>query len=563
MYKQGKYTQYKKKFPVTLPNRTWPDKDIEAAPIWCSVDLRDGNQALINPMNLEQKLAFFSLLVDVGFKEIEISFPSAANVEFDFTRKLIEESLIPSDVTPQVLVQAREHLIRRTFESLIGAKRAILHLYNSTSELQRRVVFKKDKREIIELALSATRLVKQLAEATNTEIVFQYSPESFTGTEIEFARDICEAVKAEWGATPARKMIINLPATVEMSTPNLYADRIEWFTRNATDRDSYILSVHTHNDRGTGIAATELALLAGADRVEGTLFGNGERTGNVDIVTLALNLLTQGIDPKLNFADLKRIIACSDACTSIPLHPRHPYAGELVFTAFSGSHQDAINKGMVEQENLELWQVPYIPIDPKDLGRNYDGVVRINSQSGKGGAAFILENEFGCKIPKEMQPEVGATVQKISEVLGTEVPSQALWEGFCKEFIDLKSLFNLIKVSLRESIKKESLIECELSFNVDEGEVEIVGIGNGPIEAAIAAINENLDVFKIADKEIFIKVNYFSQRARTSGADAEAVTFIELDNSKNQQKFGVGINKNTSVSSIEAIISACNRLFKS
>ena len=423
-------------FPqIDLPDRSWPNRTIDRAPIWCSVDLRDGNQALINPMNLEQKLSMFSLLTDIGFKEIEVGFPSAAAVEFDFTRTLIDNGLIPEGVYPQVLTQARDHLIRRTFQAIEGTPQAIVHLYNSTSELQRRVVFRKDRAAIRQIAVDGTRLVRELADRTDADIVYEYSPESFTGTELDYAVEVCDAVIEAWDPSPEHRMIVNLPATVELATPNVHADQIEWFLRNVQRRDSIILSLHTHNDRGTGVAATELAMLAGGERVEGTLFGNGERTGNVDIVTVALNLYTQGVDPGLDLSDLGRLIEISDSCTELPLHPRHPYAGELVFTAFSGSHQDAINKGMTAQGE-GLWEVPYLPIDPTDIGRSYQAIIRINSQSGKGGVAYVMESEFGCQLPKTMQPEVGEVVQELTDRTGREVNAAEIWEAFRREYLE-------------------------------------------------------------------------------------------------------------------------------
>ena len=424
---RGTIDKYRPFPQIDLPDRAWPNRTIDRAPIWCSVDLRDGNQALINPMNLEQKLSMFSLLVDIGFKEIEVGFPSAAAVEYDFTRTLIDNGLIPEGVYPQVLTQAREHLIRRTFQAIEGTPQAIVHLYNSTSELQRRVVFRKDRAAIRQIAVDGTRLVRELADRTDTDVVYEYSPESFTGTELDYVVEVCDAVIEAWDPSPDRRIIINLPATVELATPNVHADQIEWFLRNVQRRDSIILSLHTHNDRGTGVAATELGMLAGGERVEGTLFGNGERTGNVDIVTVALNLYTQGVDPGLDLSDLGRLIGISDACTELPIDARHPYAGELVFTAFSGSHQDAINKGMTAQGD-GLWEVPYLPIDPTDIGRSYQAIIRINSQSGKGGVAYVMEAEFGCQLPKTMQPEMGEVVQELTDRSGREVNAAEIWE---------------------------------------------------------------------------------------------------------------------------------------
>ncbi|MEA1916090.1 MAG: 2-isopropylmalate synthase, partial [Campylobacterota bacterium] len=430
---QGKYKPYPQ---IDLPNRKWPNKVIEKAPIWCSVDLRDGNQALITPMNMEQKLDLFDLLVKLGFKNIEVGFPSASAVEFDFLRRLVDDNLIPDDVTIQVLVQAREHLIAKTFESLKGVKRAIVHLYNSTSVAQRKIVFKKDKDEIIKLALEGVELVKKYAKKHNGIIDLEYSPESFTGTELEFAAQICNEVSACWGICESKKVVINLPATVEMATPNVYADQIEWMCEHLDNRENVIISTHTHNDRGTSIAATELALLAGADRVEGTLLSNGERTGNVDIITLALNMTTQGVDSELDFSNLDDVIATVEKCTQIDTHVRHPYVGELVYTAFSGSHQDAINKGMSYQRAKEdaFWEVPYLPIDPEDVGRSYESIIRINSQSGKGGVAYILEDSYGYTLPKAMHPEFGKIVQHITDVVGRELSTKEIFEEFEKTY---------------------------------------------------------------------------------------------------------------------------------
>jgi len=450
-FPKDKYSSYLSRFKVDLPDRDWPNRIILKAPRWCSVDLRDGNQALVNPMNLQQKLRMFQLLIDIGFKEIEIGFPSAAQVEYGFARTIIEDNILPADVTPQVLTQARPHLIRRTFEALKGAPRAVVHLYNSTSEAQRRIVFKKSRKEIIDLATSGTKLVKDLARDVDTNIVFQYSPESFTGTELEFAKEVCEAVMEVWQPSKDLPMIINLPATVEMSTPNIYADQIEWFIKNVSGRESYVLSLHTHNDRGTGVAATELGLLAGADRVEGTLFGNGERTGNLDIVTCALNLYSQGIDPLLDFRDLENVRKIAEECTQIPVNQRHPYAGELVFTAFSGSHQDAINKGMQVRNDRVAWEVPYIPIDPADIGRKYEQIVRINSQSGKGGVAYILKSEFHIELPKEMHAEFADVVQALCDRSGREVLPTTIWEAFSREYLFENGKYQLDTIELATS----------------------------------------------------------------------------------------------------------------
>ena len=468
---RGTIDKYRPFPQIDLPDRAWPNRTIDRAPIWCSVDLRDGNQALINPMNLEQKLSMFSLLVDIGFKEIEVGFPSAAAVEFDFTRTLIDNGLIPEGVYPQVLTQARDHLIRRTFQAIEGTPQAIVHLYNSTSELQRRVVFRKDRAAIRQIAVDGTRLVRELADQTDTDVVYEYSPESFTGTELDYVVEVCDAVIEAWDPSPERRIIINLPATVELATPNVHADQIEWFLRNVQRRDSIILSLHTHNDRGTGVAATELGMLAGGERVEGTLFGNGERTGNVDIVTVALNLYTQGVDPGLDLSDLGRLIGISDACTELPIDARHPYAGELVFTAFSGSHQDAINKGMTAQGD-GLWEVPYLPLDPTDIGRSYQAIIRINSQSGKGGVAYVMEAEFGCQLPKTMQPEVGEVVQALTDRTGREVNAAEIWNAFRQEYLEADQPIRFIDYAISSDPQDSSRMNGRLT-------VEIEGRGDG------------------------------------------------------------------------------------
>ncbi len=551
----SKYGPYLKAFPVTLPNRKWPEKTITRAPTWCSVDLRDGNQALVNPMSVVQKLELFALLVEIGFKEIEIGFPSASEVEFDFTRRLIEDGLIPDDVIPQVLVQSRAHLIERTFESLKGAPRAIVHLYNPTSELQRRVVFKMDRKKIIDVALEGVRLIKSLAETSSTSITLEYSPESFTGTELPFALEICEAVIREWNPTPQNKIIINLPATVEMATPNVYADMIEWFLENVSHRDSIILSLHTHNDRGTGVAATELGLLAGADRVEGTLFGNGERTGNVDIITVALNMYTQGVDPQLDIRNINRIRELAERCTQLPVHERHPYAGDLVFTAFSGSHQDAINKGMrARGDSKGLWEVPYLPIDPQDIGRSYEAIIRINSQSGKGGVAYIMSSEFGCDLPKDMHPEFSAVIQKLSETLGAEVPSIRIWESFAKEYLEASAPYRFQNFRSTQSLVNPEIVEVVLAVEVRGTPVELIGKGNGPVDACKDAL------IKAGCKTFTLK--NFVQHARTAGTDAEAVAYIQVEMERNGsviRRYGVGIHPSIEKAPIKALLSALNR----
>ncbi|NLX77132.1 MAG: 2-isopropylmalate synthase [Clostridiaceae bacterium] len=544
------WRKYRKYPPFALNDRTWPDKTIEKAPIWCSVDLRDGNQALPVPMSVDKKLRMFNLLKKIGFKEIEVAFPSASNTDFSFVRKIIEDGYLDDDIIIQVLTQSREHLIRRTFESLEGAKQAIVHLYNSTSEQQRRIVFRKDKPEIIDIAIEGTKLVKQLSRNCDTDIRFEYSPESFTGTEMDFALEICERVLEIWQPTPEKKAIINLPATVEMTTPNVYADQIEWFCRNISCRDSVIISVHTHNDRGTGTAATELAMLAGADRVEGTLFGNGERTGNLDIITVALNLFSQGIDPELDISDINSIIRTYEECTDLKVHERHPYAGQLVFTAFSGSHQDAINKGFryLREEKPEYWDVPYLPIDPTDIGRQYEAIIRINSQSGKGGVAFVMEHEFGYILPKAMHPEFGVIIKQKSDETGRELSPDEIMEVFRESYLDVTGPYKLV------DYRVESRGEC-VSVNAriykNDELHEISGEGNGPISAFFDALKSTS-----ASKYRF---EAYSEHALSSGADAEAVAYIKLANGGGRSVFGVGKDRNTTTASFKAIVCALNR----
>ncbi len=538
---------------VDLPNRIWPSETIDAAPRWCSVDLRDGNQALVMPMGLDEKKDMFLMLTEMGFKEIEVGFPSASQTEYDFMRLLIEEKLIPDDVTIQVLTQAREHLIRKTFEALKGVRRAIVHLYNSTSELQRRVVFNMGKKDIVDLAVKAARLIKEEAEkAVGTEILLEYSPESFTGTEPDFAIEICEAVMNVWEPSAGNKIILNIPSTVEMSTPNIYADRVEYFGGKIKNRDKVILSVHAHNDRGTAVAATELAMLAGADRVEGTLFGNGERTGNVDILTLALNLFSQGIDPKLDFSNIDLIAAMSERCTRIPVHVRHPYAGELVYTAFSGSHQDAINKGMKALANrADFWEVPYLPIDPADVGRTYESIIRINSQSGKGGVAYIMETEFGLKLPKEMHAEFGRIIQNISDKTGGVVNPDRIWNAFGNEYLAGKG-YSLAKCRIdQNSINGNCAVEIDAIVCISGSDEVIKGKGNGPIDAFSNALREQLGCdFKL--------VSYY-EHALDKGSDSRAAAFIQIE-SAGRQAWGAGIDTNIDRASFKAILSALNRL---
>ncbi|NLY19593.1 MAG: 2-isopropylmalate synthase [Clostridiaceae bacterium] len=545
------WMKYKKNLPFIYKERTWPEKTIEKAPIWCSVDLRDGNQALPVPMNVEKKLMMFKLLKKIGFKEIEVAFPSASNTDFRFVRTIIEKGYFDEDTVIQVLTQCREHLIRRTFESISGAKQAIVHFYNSTSEQQRRIVFKMDKPEIKKKALDAARLIKQLSEDCDTDIRIEYSPESFTGTEMDFALEICEEVMNVWQPTPEKKAIINLPATVEMATPNVYADQIEWFSRNISCRDSIILSIHTHNDRGTGVAATELGILAGADRVEGTLFGNGERTGNVDIINLAMNLYSQGIDPELNISDMDRIIRTYEECTGIRIYERHPYVGQLVYTAFSGSHQDAINKGFryAEEYKPAYWDVPYLPIDPSDIGRKYEAIIRINSQSGKGGVAFVMEHEFGYRLPKAMHPEFGSMIKQKSDALGKELSPDEIIEVFRENYLEVKAPYALLDYNVTsdgDTVKVNAVIQT------DSGKMSITGSGNGPISAFFDALKTT--------KAAIYKFEAYEEHALSSGADAEAVAYIQLENGGGRSIFGVGQDRNTTTASFKAIICALNRI---
>ncbi len=546
-------TKYKAFDPIGLKDRTWPNNQITTSPIWCSVDLRDGNQALIEPMGEERKLRMFKLLLDIGFKEIEVGFPSASQTDFDFVRKIIEEELIPDDVTIQVLTQSRKELIDRTFESLKGSKKAIVHFYNSTSTIQRKVVFKGNKDEIKKIATDGASWVIENAEKNiDTDWRFQYSPESFTGTELEYAAEVCNAVNQILKPTSDRKSIINLPATVELASPNIYADQIEWMSRNLDNRENVIISLHPHNDRGSAVAATELGVLAGADRIEGTLFGNGERTGNVDIVSLALNMLTQGVDPHLDFSDINPIMREVEYCNQLPVHPRHPYAGDLVFTAFSGSHQDAINKGFsaMRSSNSPLWEVPYLPIDPADVGRTYEAVIRINSQSGKGGIAYLLEKDHGLSMPRRLQVEFSQVIQTITDETGKEISPSDIWETFQKTYLKTNGNYEFIKHSI-ESIKEEDLLKVTLKLN--EKEIEIIGKGNGPIDAFTNGLHsENID----------IKIQDYHQHAISSGSDAKAVAYIEIK-SDEYYSWGVGIHRNTVIAGLSAIISALNKISSS
>lgn len=553
-----KLMKYRPYPAVQLPNRTWPDNTISTAPRWCSVDLRDGNQALIQPMNLEKKMEMFRLLTGIGFKEIEVGFPSASKVEYDFTRVLIERDLIPEDVTIQALTQAREPLIRKTFEALKGAKKGIVHLYNSTSTLQRDVVFKMSKKEIIALGVQGAKVIRQEAEQFDGDIRYEYSPESFTGTELDFALEICEAVMDVWEPTPARPVIINLPGTVEMATPNVYADQIEWFIRNMKNRDCALVSLHTHNDRGTAVAATELALMAGADRVEGTLFGNGERTGNVDLMTLALNMFTQGVDPELDFSNINRVVNVYERCTNLSVHPRHPYAGELVYTAFSGSHQDAISKGMdaVQQDSAGQWAVPYLPIDPEDVGRTYESIIRINSQSGKGGAAYIMDQEFGFKLPKEMQAGFGRVIQQETDKTGDELSAGEVYKIFEREYLlaagcyQLKS-FNVLKRHIDQE-EDLSFADVEAVVYVEGREQVIRASGNGPLDAFCTALKE--------DAELVFTLHGYHEHALTKGSSSKAVSYIEVLDSEGEGWWGAGVDTDIIIASIKALLSGLNRM---
>ena len=551
------YKKYKKFETVKLTDRTWPDKEIEQAPIWCSVDLRDGNQALITPMNIDEKIEMFKMLVDMGFKEIEVGFPSSSQIEYDFLRALIDQNLIPDDVTVQVLTQAREHLIRRTFESLKGLKRAIVHIYNSTSVLQRDVVFNMNKEQIKQIAIDGTRLVKSLTSEFDGEVILEYSPESFTGTEMDYAVEICDAVMDEWGASKNKKVIINLPSTVEMNTPNVYADQIEYCCRNFKDRDRVIVSVHPHNDRGCGVASTELALLAGADRVEGTLFGNGERTGNVDIINVAMNMFTHGIDPKLEMSQMNQIKEVYERVTKMEVEPRHPYAGQLVFTAFSGSHQDAINKGMkaYKERNTGIWEVPYLPIDPADLNRQYEPIVRINSQSGKGGVAFVMDTTYGFRLPKALQQEFSKYVQTITEKEG-EISPERIYEAFKEMYLDVVTPYTFKKYHITDTTNQNLGYDRQVEVTLeDHGEVKVIcGVGNGPIDSVKNALDTNhyLDA-KLID---------YQEHALTSGANAKAAAYVELqDKQTGKTCYGVGVDENINIASIKAIFSATNRIY--
>ena len=550
------YKRYQRVPVMNYPEREWPNKEIEKAPIWCSVDLRDGNQALVEPMVVEEKIEMFNMLVQMGFKEIEIGFPAASQIEFDFLRQLVERRLIPDDVTVQVLTQCRDHLLKRTFESIQGIPKAVVHIYNSTSTLQRDVVFHMDREEIKQIAIDGVDMVKKYMKDYNGKVILEYSPESFTGTEMDYALDICNAVQRAWGPTPDNKMIINLPSTVEMTTPNVFADQIEWMSKHLENRESIVLSVHPHNDRGTGVAAAELAMLAGADRVEGTLFGNGERTGNVDILTIAYNMFSQGIDPELEIGDIKKIAEVYERCTKMHIDPRHPYAGKLVFTAFSGSHQDAINKGMhaLMERKSEIWQVPYLPIDPSDIGREYEPVVRINSQSGKGGVAFVMDSFFGFKLPRGMHKEFADVIQKIAEKQGEVAPEQIM-EEFRIEYLDRKEPYHFRKCKITDFESGDQFTTVAVVTYSNHGETkQFEGVGNGPIDAVKRGLEEELG--------ISIKVLDYSEHALTSGSGAQAASYIHLmDQKTGKVTYGVGISSNITRASLRGIFSAVNRLF--
>lgn len=548
--------RYKRNPVLNYPERTWPDREIEKAPIWCSVDLRDGNQALVEPMTVEEKMEMFELLLRLGFKEIEIGFPAASQIEFDFLRKLVQENRIPSDVKVQVLSQCRQELIDRTFEAIEGIPNVIFHIYNSTSTLQREVVFHKNREEIKQIAIDGTRMVREGLSRYHGNLQLEYSPESFTGTEVDFSLEVCEAVQKEWNHATDAPIIFNLPATVEMNTPNVYADQIEWMSRHFSDREHVILSVHPHNDRGTGIACTELALLAGADRVEGTLLGNGERTGNVDILNVAYNMFSQGIDPQLNLEDINEIIEVCEKCTKMEVDMRHPYAGKLVFTAFSGSHQDAINKGVaaMKERGDDQWEVPYLPIDPADIGRKYEPVVRINSQSGKGGVAFVMDEVYGYKLPKKMQREFADVIQKISEQKGGEILPQQIMEEFKKQYLELKDPFELLFVDIDDNTDSDDT-HVAVDFKYDGKQFHSEADGNGPIDAVILAVHQCVP-------EIYLNVEDYSEHSLTVGSHSKAAAYIEMTDRNGNKSFGVGVSSNITRASIRGMFSAMNRMVR-
>ncbi|MGE8162090.1 2-isopropylmalate synthase [Paraburkholderia sp. NPDC080076] len=541
-------TKYRSFKPVNLTDRQWPSRTITHPPIWMSTDLRDGNQSLFEPMDAQRKMRMFKTLVQIGFKEIEVAFPSASQTDFNFVRELIEGGHIPDDVTIEVLTQARDDLIERTFESLRGVPRAIVHLYNATAPEFRKIVFNLDKSGVKELAQNAARTMKRIAETMpETHFTFQYSPEVFSGTEIEFAKEVCDAVFDIWQPTPQHKAIVNLPATVEMSTPNIYADQIEWMHRNLKRRDSLFISVHPHNDRGTAVAAAELAVMAGADRIEGCLFGNGERTGNVDLVTLALNLYTQGVDPGLDFSNINEVARTAEECTQLPIHPRHPYVGDLVFTAFSGSHQDAIKKGFAVQKPDAVWEVPYMPIDPADLGRTYDSVIRVNSQSGKGGIAYLLEQGYGVVLPRRLQVDFSSAVQRFTDDSGQEVTSAQIWELFQQEYVQNTAPIHYVGHSLSEREGREHI---KLTVDINGTRRVLTGEGNGPLDALMHAIG------------VPVRIQHYEERALTQGADARAVAVAEMAGADvTGSAFGVGIDANLVTASIRAVISGVNRAY--
>ena len=548
----NKYSSFK---TVELKNRTWPDKEISSAPIWCSVDLRDGNQALAIPMNISQKLELFELLVEIGFKEIEIGFPSASETEFNFVRKLVDENLIPEGVKLQCLVQAREHLIRRTFEAIEGVPNAIVHIYNSTSPLQRDITFGgATKDEIKSIAVEGTKLIKELVSTVpETQIDLEYSPESFSDTELEFALDICEGVMEVWEPSPSKPIILNLPATVEWTTPNVHADQIEWFCNNLNNRDSAIISLHTHNDRGTGTAATELGLMAGANRVEGTLFGNGERTGNLDIATVALNMNSHGIETSLDFSDIPKAREVYERCTQMKVPDRHPYAGDLVFTAFSGSHQDAIKKGMDKIHSSDSsWAVPYLTIDPTDIGRTYEAIIRINSQSGKGGIAYILDREYGFDIPKAMQPVVGTTIYQLADKKGKELSNHEIFEAFQAEFVNVVNHLSLEEYELLHNDIKDGNVCCEAKLIKNGNQYDIKGTGNGPINAFVNALE------KLGQKDFNLKD--YRSHAIKGGSDADSAAYILLESFDGKEAWGCGVDPSIEIAGVKALISALNLL---
>ncbi|MBE7636781.1 2-isopropylmalate synthase [Sneathiella sp. P13V-1] len=543
--------------PIDLPDRQWPSKVIDKAPIWCSVDLRDGNQALVEPMGHERKLRMFRHLVQLGFKEIEVGFPSASQTDFDFVRYLIDNNEIPSGVKIQVLTQSREELIRRTFEAIDGCEEAIVHLYNSTSTLQRRVVFNQDREGIKQIAIEGAKLVRKLAdEMTTTKVQMEYSPESFTQTELDYACEVCTAVMEIWKPTVDNKIIFNLPATVEVAAPNVYADQIEWMHRNLPEREKIILSLHPHNDRGTGVAAAEFGIMAGADRVEGTLFGNGERTGNVDVVNIAMNMYTQGVNPELDFSNINEVVRTVEYCNQLPVHPRHPYGGELVFTAFSGSHQDAIKKGFeaIKKSNSELWEIPYLPIDPQDLGRNYDAVIRVNSQSGKGGVAYLLQEDYGIELPRMLQVEFSKVIQNITDETGKELSSEFIYETFTKEYLDASGVVDFVnhQTTVDAHASERRILKATVSQN---GETrEITGEGTGPIDAYMNALSKELGVE--------LTVNDYREHTTGFGADAVAMAYVEMRDKDGEPVFGVGRHANIVTASLKAITSAVNRAAK-